>query len=45
MIKLKCKKCGNEWEYNGQKEYWATCPNCLNKVKIKKEVGKSGELL
>lgn len=34
MIKLICKRCKYDWEYKGSKDYYATCPNCLNKVKI-----------
>ena len=30
----KCKKCGNEWQYNGSNPYYATCTRCLNKVKV-----------
>jgi hypothetical protein len=38
-MKLKCnnKKCLNEWEYKGKSEFYATCPKCYNKVKVKKE--------
>lgn len=31
---LKCGNCGNEWEYNGSQEFYATCTRCLRKVKI-----------
>lgn len=34
-MKLKCKKCGYEWEYRGKNPYYATCPRCLKKVKIR----------
>ena len=40
-IKLKCKRCGKEWDYKGEKRpndsfnRWTTCPNCLTSVKIK----------
>ncbi len=38
-MKLTCKKCEREWEYKGQSKYYATCPQCLNKVKVvEKEV-------
>ena len=33
-MKLKCKKCGNEWEYNGSNPFYATCTRCLTKVKV-----------
>jgi len=35
-MKLICKRCKREWEYKGKKKYYATCPDCLNKVKITK---------
>lgn len=28
------KKCNYSWEYNGNADFYATCPNCLRKVKI-----------
>ena len=33
------KECGWVWDYNGKKKYpaYATCPNCLYKVKIPKQ--------
>lgn len=34
-MKLKCKKCKNEWDYGGDSEWYATCPRCLFKVKVK----------
>jgi len=36
MIKLKCKnpKCRREWEYKGDKRFYASCPDCKNSVKI-----------
>jgi len=42
-MKLKCKKCGNEWEYKGSNKYYATCSHCLSKVRIKKKVGGKNE--
>ena len=33
MIKLKCPKCENEWEYKGD-SYWPTCTKCQSKFKI-----------
>ena len=37
-MKLKCK-CGYEWNFKGKLKK-ATCPNCSNKVVIKKEDDK-----
>ncbi len=35
-MKLKCrnKKCGYDWDYNGEHDFYATCPRCLRKVVI-----------
>jgi DNA-directed RNA polymerase subunit RPC12/RpoP len=33
MVKVKCDKCGYEWEYKGRLGL-ATCPNCGKKVKV-----------
>ena len=35
QVNLKCNKCGHEWEYNGTNPYYATCPYCYAKVKVK----------
>lgn len=37
MVKLKCKHCGYKWDYNGKMKVQATCPDCMKKIKIKKE--------
>jgi hypothetical protein len=46
-MELKCTnpKCEREWEYKGKSEFYATCPSCLNKVRINKKVKevKDGE--
>jgi len=34
MIKMKCKKCNHEWEYNGKSELYVTCPHCYRKIKV-----------
>jgi len=36
-MKLKCRHCLYEWEYEGKHEYWATCPRCLYKVNLTKK--------
>ncbi len=33
-MELECKSCGYEWDYKGESDYYATCPNCHYKVKI-----------
>ncbi|MBS3781344.1 MAG: hypothetical protein KGY66_06605 [Candidatus Thermoplasmatota archaeon] len=33
-MELECKSCGYEWDYQGESDYYATCPNCQYKVKI-----------
>lgn len=35
--KMKCEKCGYEWNYKGNLVY-ATCPSCLNKTKVNKNI-------
>lgn len=32
--KLKCSNCDYEWNYEGDSDYYATCPRCLRKVKV-----------
>ncbi len=41
-MKLKCtnKKCEKEWNYKGKADFYATCPNCLRKVKIPEDKDK-----
>ena len=36
-MRLKCKRCGHEWDYKGKNPYYATCPFCLSKVKVKRK--------
>ncbi|MEF8874896.1 MAG: hypothetical protein V5A88_09565 [Candidatus Thermoplasmatota archaeon] len=33
-MELECQSCGYEWDYQGESDYYATCPNCQYKVKI-----------
>ena len=40
-IKMICQNCEYVWVYEGKSEYYATCPRCLRKVKILKEVEKN----
>lgn len=37
MKRLTCKnkKCGYSWIYKGNAKFYATCPCCLGKVKLK----------
>jgi Zn finger protein HypA/HybF involved in hydrogenase expression len=35
MVKLKCQRCGHEWEYKGKRKYYTSCPDCKTSVKIK----------
>jgi len=34
MKKLKCKRCGYEWEYNGTGYMYTSCPRCRTNVKL-----------
>ena len=39
--RVECNHCGYVWIYKGNNPYWATCPRCLRKVRIKEEGGKN----
>ena len=45
-MKLKCnnKECNYEWDYNGLHEFWASCPRCLSKVKLRRTEEEKVEL-
>lgn len=34
MVELACQHCNYEWGYQGENEYYATCPRCRYKVRI-----------
>jgi len=34
QIDLECQKCDYKWTYKGANPFYATCPNCLIKVKV-----------
>ena len=34
MVGLVCQHCDYRWDYQGENEYYATCPRCRYKVKI-----------
>jgi len=36
-VNLTCKNCDNNWFYCGDSPFYATCPRCLNKVKVVEE--------
>jgi len=33
-VKLTCPRCSYTWLYRGFNRFYATCPNCLRKVKV-----------
>ena len=33
-INIRCNKCKYSWYYGGKNPYYATCPCCLQKVKV-----------
>jgi len=35
-MKLKCKRCGYEWEYQGNSNWYASCPRCKTNIRIGK---------
>jgi late competence protein required for DNA uptake (superfamily II DNA/RNA helicase) len=38
VIPLKCKRCGNKWNYAGSNMYFATCSYCKTCVNVKKQL-------
>ena len=34
-MRLRCHHCGHEWDYKGKSKYYATCPVCYYKVRIR----------
>ena len=34
-MRLRCRHCGHEWDYKGRSKYYATCPVCYYKVRIR----------
>jgi DNA-directed RNA polymerase subunit RPC12/RpoP len=34
---LKCRNCRHIWEYRGKSKWYATCPRCKWKVRVKEE--------
>jgi len=43
MMKIKCNKCGYEWNYKGRRTRYATCPNCKASVKIPQQASGGDE--
>jgi len=35
-MELECQRCGKEWDYKGDSNYYASCPNCKTSVKVEK---------
>ena len=33
-MKLRCQRCGYEWDYKGQSKWYASCPRCRSSVKV-----------
>ena len=33
-MKIKCKHCGNSWDYKGKSKQYLACPKCKNTVNI-----------
>lgn len=34
QLKVKCDRCGYEWDTNTQMKYYVTCPDCKRPVSI-----------
>ena len=37
-MKTRCKRCLHDWDYGGKSEWYATCPNCYNKHRIREQI-------
>jgi len=35
-MRLKCQRCGHEWEYTGKNKFVAPCAHCKTSVSIRK---------
>jgi len=35
-MKLTCQNCKHEWEYGGRSKYYASCPVCHYKVRVRR---------
>jgi hypothetical protein len=35
-MKIKCKRCKYEWDYNGKSEWYCSCPRCKTQISIRK---------
>jgi hypothetical protein len=40
-IPIICSRCNYSWNYTGNHQYVATCPNCRTKISIQKNCVKS----
>jgi len=34
-MRLGCRRCKYEWDYQGRNPYYATCPYCFTKVSVR----------
>ena len=34
-MKMICPKCGYEWMFKGDSEYYASCPRCRKNINLK----------
>lgn len=41
MALLRCQHCDYRWDYQGENEYYATCPRCRYKVKITEDKART----
>ena len=32
-----CKRCGYEWDYNGNSDWYASCPRCKTNIRVNGE--------
>jgi len=40
MVELKCQRCGYQWDYKGESEWYASCARCKSSINIKNQLQK-----
>jgi len=41
-MKIVCKHCEYEWDYNGRMTLYANCPNCRKAIRLNEEEQDKG---
>ncbi|HMA05851.1 MAG TPA: hypothetical protein VKO45_07990 [Methanomicrobiales archaeon] len=37
---LQCQRCGYQWDYKGNADWYTSCPRCKTSVKVQRRKGK-----